>query len=138
MITGGWTNAVKLAFLQGVHRPEDVYKLALYDHAANLNALTEYYTTDHEVSAKGYTAGGRTLEGYRCELQMGTAMLSWENNVVWPQATIRSPGGLVYNASKDNAALCVIEFGEEVRSTNGKFVVPMPKFSTSEAMFRLA
>jgi hypothetical protein len=138
MITGGWTNCVKLAFLNGVHQPTDVYKLALYDGAAHLNALTERYATEHEISAKGYTAGGRTLEGRRAELQMGTGMLSWENDVIWPQATIRSPGGLIYNASKDNAALCVLEFGEEVRSTNGRFKVPMPRFSTSESIFRLA
>ena len=138
MISGGWTNAVKLAFLTGVHKPEDVYKLALYTADANINSFTERYTTEKEVTAKGYTAGGRVVDGYRAELQGTTGILSWENNVIWPQASIKARGGLIYNASKDNAALVVLDFGKDVVSTNGKFMVPMPPFGPSEALFRLA
>lgn len=137
MISGGWTNAVKLGFLTGVHKPEDVYKLALYNKSASLNALTDVFTATGEVSGKGYTSGGRTIEGYRAELHGTTALLSWDNNVVWPQASIQAHGGLIYNASKDNAAMLVVDFGEDVKSTNGKFLVPMPKFDISTALFRL-
>lgn len=137
MIQGGWVNAVKRDFLRGVHQPEDVYKLALYTSSADLSAWTEFYTTKGEVQAKGYTAGGRALEGYMAELEGSVGVMGWEKNVVWPQATIQARGGLIYNASKEDRALLVVDFMEEVRSTNGKFLVPMPKVSSSTAPFRI-
>lgn len=136
-IQGGWVNAVKRDFLRGVHQPEDVYKMALYHSASNLGQWTEFYETQGEVEGKGYTAGGRALEGYKCELSGSVGIMGWEKNVVWPQATIQARGGLIYNASKDNRALMVVDFMEEVRSTNGKFLVPLPKVTTTTAPFRL-
>lgn len=137
MIQGGWTNCVKRDFLRGIHQPEDVYKLALYGEAADLSAWTEFYTTQGEVSGKGYSAGGRALEGYMCDLEGSVGVLGWEKNVIWPQATIQARGGLIYNASKENRALLVVDFMEEVRSTNGKFLVPMPNVTSATAPFRI-
>ena len=39
----------------------DVYKIALYDNAAAFDASTTVYTTNNEVVASGYTAGGEIL-----------------------------------------------------------------------------
>ena len=137
MIIGGWCASFKKDILMGVHRPEDVYKIALYDNSANLNALTTEYTTSGEVSGKGYKAGGRMLEGYSCGQEGTSAYLSWAKDPVWPIATIAAHGALIYNASRDNKAVMVLDFNEKVISTNGKFKIPMPAPNSSDGLLRL-
>ena len=39
----------------------DTFKLALYTNAATLDETTSAYTTDGEVTAAGYTAGGQII-----------------------------------------------------------------------------
>jgi len=121
----------------GVHRPEDIYKIALYDGNAHLNALTTQYTTNSEVRGKGYKSGGATLEGYSCGQEGTSAYLSWERNPVWPVATIKARGALIYNASRENKAIMTLDFPEDVISTNGRFEIPLPECSCTAGMLRL-
>lgn len=137
MIQGGWTAQAKLDFLMGVHQPNDVYKIALYTGNANLGPLTKTYTTSGEVKGKGYQAGGKILEGYRADMEGLSAFLSWEKNPTWPVSTIEAVGALIYNASKDNAAMMVISFNEPYKSTNGKFLLPLPECNCTHAIFRM-
>ncbi len=137
MIIGGWCGSFKKDILMGVHRPEDVYKIALYDGAANLNALTSDYSKTNEVKGKGYSAGGVTLEGYSCEQEGTSAFLSWSKDPVWPVATIEAHGALIYNSSRNNKAVIVLDFNEAVVSTNGKFLLPMPACACATGLLRL-
>jgi len=133
-ISSGMCLTAKRDFMRGVHRPEDKYMIALYSPGANLNANTEFYTTESEVRGQGYQAGGHLLQGYFCELSGKFAILGWDENPEWPNATVRARGAMVYNASKENRALCVVDFGKDVISTNGPFVIPMPGRHDTDAL----
>ena len=135
-ILSGMCIQAKRDFLMGVHRPEDKYKLALYSASAHLNPLTTTYTTEGEISGKGYERGGQLLAGYVCEIDGASAVLGWQTPV-WQNATISAHGALIYNASKGNRALVVVEFGEEVKSTNGRYRLPMPPLTAASALVRL-
>lgn len=137
MISSAWVAGAKRDFLMGVHQPGDVYMLALYSANADLNAATEVYTTRGEVKGKGYTAGGKKLSGYVCETEGSSAFLTWTDAVRWRPATITARGALVYNASRENKALAVLDFGEEFRSTNGLWELEMPPANMSAAILRL-
>jgi len=122
--------------LQGIHQPTDVYRLALYSSNANLSRSTPAYTTEEEViGSPGYDAGGQVLTGF----MVGTtpadtqdpnknawSTLDW-NDPSWPYATITARGGLVYNATKQNRAVAVIDFGKNFVSTNGSWSVIRPE-----------
>jgi len=133
MIVSGMCNVAKVDFMRGVHQPGDEYKIALYGKDANLSPMTETYTPDGEVKAKGYHPGGMTLQGYRCDLDGTTAVMGWEYDPVWKNVTITAYGALIYNASKGNRALAVVEFPSPVTSTNGNFRIKMPAVNATEA-----
>jgi len=124
-IQGGTTYSARKEFLYGTHQPGDDYRIALYTSQAMLGPNTSHYTATGEVSGAGYTAGGKSLLGYQCGIQNHVAFLDWDNPT-WPGATIKARGALIYNATKEGRALVVIDFGAEVASTNGPFVVDLP------------
>jgi len=117
----------------------DTIKLALYTSAATLSAATTAYTTSNEVSSSGtnYTAGGNTLTGATVSLSGTTAFVDFADTS-WLTATITARGALVYNASKSNKAIAVLDFGSDKISTNGTFTVQMPANTASDALIRIA
>jgi VCBS repeat-containing protein len=117
----------------------DTIKLALYTSAATLSAATTAYTTSNEVSSSGtnYTAGGNTLTGATVSLSGTTAFVDFADTS-WLTATITARGALVYNASKSNKAIAVLDFGSDKTSTNGTFTVQMPANTASDALIRIA
>ena len=117
----------------------DTIKLALYTSAATLDASTTVYTTSNEVSSSGtnYTAGGNTLTGATVSLSGTTAFVDFADTS-WLTATITARGALVYNASKSNKAIAVLDFGSDKTSTNGTFTVQMPANTASDALIRIA
>lgn len=120
MIRQGLIKAAKQAFLRGVHQPGDTYKIALFTAGANLDPdSTQTYTPVGEVKGQGYEAGGLVLSG----IQYATddACMGWASGPRWPVSSIRARGALIYNASKNNAALVALDFGEEKVSSVGPF-----------------
>jgi O-acetylhomoserine/O-acetylserine sulfhydrylase-like pyridoxal-dependent enzyme len=117
----------------------DTIKLALYTSAATLDASTTVYTTSNEVSSSGtnYTAGGNTLTGATVSLSGTTAFVDFADTS-WLTATITARGALVYNSSKSNKAIAVLDFGSDKTSTNGTFTVQMPANTASDALIRIA
>lgn len=138
MIIGGMCVSAKADLLRGMHNEKDVFKLALYSEQATLNSSVREYTTTNECTGKGYTRGGIVLSGLVIAEDGGRGVMGWTVDPLWRNATISSPGGLIYNASKGNRALVVVEFGELIRSTNGNFRVPMPPVTAEEALIYLA
>lgn len=136
MIKTAVTNSAKREFLQGIHQPEDVYKLALYHEKAILDAATQEYTTAREITSGGYEAGGKILSGYSDAMDDGTAILSFKT-LVWESASISARGAMIYNFSKGNKAVAVFNFGEEITSTNGKFTATMPAATASTGLICL-
>ena len=138
-ITSGMTVFCKRDFMRGVHQPGDEYMIALYGPDADLSPLTtERYSSKGEVQSKGYRAGGMPLQGYVCELDGTRAVMGWSYDPVWKNTSIKAYGALIYNASKDNAALAVVEFAEPIISTNGNFRVSMPDVRSTQTPLWLA
>lgn len=135
MITSGICVGAKRDFLRGVHRPEDIYKVALYSPSATLNPFTADYLVEGEVKGSGYEKGGLILEGYTCDVDGTTGYLNWSKSPVWYNATISAAGALVYNATK-KASIIVLAFDELVTSTNGNWRLPMPAPTANSALVR--
>ena len=139
-ITAAVCNSFKLESLPtaaGVHRAGDVYKCALYTSAATLSNATTVYTATGEVVGAGYVAGGAILSGLATALDGDTAYLDF-TDPTWPASTITARGALIYNSSKGNKAVGVLDFGQDISSTNGLFTVALPAPDAAHASVRLA
>ena len=112
-----------------------VYKIALYDANANLDAGTTTYTTTNEITGTGYTVGGRTLVIIPPAYSGSTAYVSF-NDVVWNPASFTTRGALIYN-STTNAAVAVLNFGSDKTATN-TFTVTFPTADASNAIIRIS
>lgn len=110
----------------------DVYKIALYDNAASFDASTTAYTTDNEVVASGYTAGGEILTP-TVSYDGTTSFLSFAN-VTWT-ASLTARGALIYKVG--GSSICVLDFGSNKTSTS-TFTVEFPAASSTTAIIRLA
>lgn len=131
-------SSFKEELLEGVHDLlTDVIKIALYTDAATLGASTTAYSTTNEVVGSGYTAGGNTLTGAAVTLDGTTAIVDFDNTT-WSTATITARGALIYNNSKSNKAIAVLDFGADKTSTAGDFTVQFPTADASSAIIRIA
>jgi hypothetical protein len=110
----------------------DVYKIALYDNAASFDASTTAYTTNNEVVASGYTAGGLVLTP-TVSYDGTTSFLSFAN-VTWTSA-LTARGALIYKVG--GSSICVLDFGSNKTSTV-TFTVEFPAASSTTAIIRLS
>jgi ABC-type Fe3+ transport system substrate-binding protein len=130
------TTSFKAELYQGIHNLlTDTLKIALYTANANLNADTTAYSTSSEVVASGYTAGGNTLTGVTINTSGYTAYVNFANTS-WT-AALTSRCALIYNASKANRAIAVIDFGADKTSTT-TFLITMPSNTSTTALIRSA
>lgn len=137
-ITQSMCSSFKQQLLLGEHDLDtDVIKIALYTSAATLDASTTAYTTSNEVVGTGYTAGGNTLSGATVSLTGTTAFVDFADTT-WSNATITARGALIYNSSKANKAIAVLDFGGDKTSTAGDFTVVFPANDATNAIVRIA
>ncbi len=137
-ITQCQTNSFKAELYQGVHNLlTDVLKIALYTDAASLDQSTTVYTASNEVVASGYTAGGVTLTGVTIQ----TSSTPSENityvdfnDASWTSA-LTARGALIYNSSKSNKSIAVLDFGAN-KTSSATFVVTMPGNTATSALIR--
>lgn len=117
----------------------DTFKVALYTSSATLGAATTAYTTSGEVPSTGnYTAGGNTLTVSVTPTSTGTTAFISFANTTWVASTITARGALIYNSSKSNAAVAVLDFGSDKISTDGDFTINFPTADASNAIIRIA
>ena len=136
-ITQAMCSSFKQQILLGEHDLDtDVIKLALYTSAATLSAATTAYSTSDEVVGVGYTAGGNTLAGATVSLTGTTAFVDF-TDTTWTTATITARGALIYNSSKSDKAIAVLDFGSDKTSTAGSFTVQFPANDSSSAIVRI-
>ena len=130
--------SAKVGFLTGTYVPlTDTMKIALYTNSATLNGTTTAYSATNEVVGTGYTAGGNTLTGNAISYAGTTAWITFSDSS-WTTATITARGALIYDSSKSNAAIAVLDFGADKTSTAGTFTVQMPVAAASTALIRIA
>lgn len=134
MIVQTQCTSFKAELYQGIHNllTDDIY-IALYTSTADLNAATTVYTTTGQVVASGYTAGGQKLLSPTVNSSGYTAYVSFANPS-WSGA-ITARGALIYNASKANRAIAVLDFGSDKTSTT-TFTVTMPVNAADSALIR--
>ena len=137
-ITQAMCSSFKQQILLGEHDLDtDVLKIALYVSAATLSASTTVYTTSNEVVGTGYVAGGNTLAGATVTLSGTTAYVDF-SDTTWSTATFTARGALIYNSSKSNKAIAVLDFGADKTVTAGDFTVQFPTNDASSAIVRIA
>ncbi|HUU83306.1 MAG TPA: hypothetical protein VM243_07365 [Phycisphaerae bacterium] len=120
------------------HQPGDAYKIALYTARARLGPSTTVYTSEHEVPDSGdYVAGGQVLSGIVAGLDGSVGYLDWTADPRWTAATIAAAGALIYNSSKGNRALAVLDFGGVISCVNGHFDVTLPAPQAASALIRI-
>jgi len=137
-ITQAMCNSFKTELLEGTHDLDtDAIKIALFTSSATLGASTTAYSTSNEVSGTGYTAGGNTLAGATISLSGSTAIVDF-TDTTWTSATITARGALIYNSSKADRAIAVLDFSSDKSSTNGDFTVVFPAADASNAIIRIA
>ncbi|SMP71934.1 hypothetical protein [Noviherbaspirillum suwonense] len=124
------------------HTAADVYKIALYPSTANLSKATAAYSATGEVTGQGYTAGGVVLTGFSVTLDGDSGILDWSTDPTIPNSTITARGGLIYNSSRSNKAVAVIEFQNagvptDVTSTNGTFTITLPAPTAAAGLVRI-
>jgi len=128
------TTSFKAELYQGVHNLlTDTLYMALYTGNANINGSTTVYTTDNEITGTNYTAGGIQVTGATVNTYGYTAYVNF-NNVVWPNSLITARCALLYNVSKGNKSICVIDFGSDKTMLN--FTITMPANTATSALIR--
>jgi hypothetical protein len=128
------TTSFKKELYQGIHdlETDDIY-IALYTANASLDQSTTEYTTSNEITDSGYTAGGQLLTDPVVSSSGYTAYVSFANPS-WSGA-ITARCALLYNASKANRSVAVIDFGSNKISTS-TFTITMPANTADSALIR--
>ena len=114
-------------------------KIALYTSSASLGATTSAYSTTNEVSGTGYTAGGVTLSSQAVAYDSSNNVAYFDAaDPSWSSATITARGALIYNNTKSNASIAVLDFGSDFSSSNGTFQVQFPSAAHNTAIIRIS
>lgn len=146
----------------------DTFKIALYTNATGTyDANTTAYSTTSEVTGTNYVAGGNSLTGNNVSSTNTNATagvgFATFTNTTWAASTITARGAVIYNstglgrrsgtnlanstdndwisganATSNNAAVCVLDFGSDKTSTAGDFTINFPAFDATNAIIRIA
>ena len=136
-IQQGLTISFKQDMLQaGQNLLTDTLKIALYTAFSDIGPNTTAYTTANEVAGDGYTAGGVVLTG--------TTIAADENGVVyvdfadasWPGANFVARGALIYNTTRSNKSVAVLDFGSDKTFSSTSNTIVMPANTATTALIR--
>lgn len=141
------TTSFKIELYQVVHNfgptSPDTFKCALYTGSSNIGPETTVYTTSNEVVGTGYVAGGNTLTISTSPTAANnsggtpTAFISFANTT-WSNATFTARGALIYNASKGNKSVAVLDFGSNKTVSGDTFQVIFPTPDANSAIVRIS
>jgi hypothetical protein len=136
MIVQTQTTSFKAELYEGIHDLiDDTIKIALFNANADLSASTTAYSTNQEVTGTGYTAGGNTLTGATVRSNGTTAYVSFDNTT-WSSASFTCRGALIYNSSKANRSVAVLNFGSDKIVANGTLTIEFPTNDVTSAILR--
>ena len=141
------TTSFKVDLLEAVHNfgpsSPDTFKAALYTSVSSIGAATTAYTAADEVVGPGYSAGGNTLvispgpAAATNALGIPTAFLSFQDTA-WPNSTFTASKALIYNASKGNKSVAVLDFGSDKTVNNDTFQIIFPTADANSAIVRIS
>lgn len=137
------TTSFKVELAQGVHNfgptSPDTFKIALFTANASLDAATTVYSTTGEVVGSGYVAGGKTLtvDVTPTSAANGTVAYWSFDDVLWDPASFTARGALIYNSSKGNKSVAVLDFGSDKTAVN-TFKVTFPTADANSAILRIS
>ena len=140
-IQQGLTNSFKQEMLQaGQNLVTDTLYMALYTALSDIGSLTTVYTTANEVTGTGYTAGGVIVTGVTLNTETtgpnaGTVYANFDN-VSWPGANFVARGALIYNVTRSNKSVAVLDFGSDKTFSSVSNTVTMPVNSATTALIR--
>ena len=135
MIVQGQTTSFKQELYEAIHNfTTDTFKIALYTANATLNQDTSAYTSTGEITGTGYTATGQTLLNPTVNASDGTAYISFDNPS-WTSASFTARGALIYNSSKANRSVAVLDFGSD-KTTTSTFTITFPANTATSAIIR--
>ena len=142
----------------------NTFKIALYPSSATYDANTTAYSATGEVTGTNYVAGGNTLSNTANNVTSANAVgYATFGNTTWATSTITARGAVIYNstglgrrsgtnlanstdndwisganATSNNAAVCVLDFGSDKTTTAGDFTINFPTFGATTAIIRIA
>ena len=135
MIVQGQTTSFKQELYEAIHNfTTDTFKIALYTANATLNQDTTAYTSTGEITGTGYTATGQILLNPTVNASDGTAYISFDNPS-WTSASFTARGALIYNSSKANRSVAVLDFGSD-KTTTSTFTITFPANTATTAIIR--
>ena len=127
------TTSFKKELYEAIHDlSTDVLKIALYTASADLNETTTAYSASEEVTGTGYVAGGVVMTGVTISSSGYTAYVDFADVVFNAAVTARC--ALIYNSSKANRSIAVLDFGSDKTSAN--FTITMPSNTATSALIR--
>ena len=138
-IRQGLTTSFKLDMVNGRQNvASDALKMALYTAFADINENTTVYSSDNEISGTGYTAGGQTLSNVTVNSTSNGIVYVSFSNPVWDPAQFTARGALIYNTTRSNASIAVLDFGsDKTQAGNNTFTVTLPPDTASSALIRI-
>lgn len=138
-IRQGLTTSFKLDMVNGRQNvASDALKIALYTAFADINENTTVYSSDNEISGTGYTAGGQALSNVTVNSTSNGIVYVSFSNPVWNPAQFTARGALIYNTTRSNASIAVLDFGsDKTQAGNNTFTVTLPPDTASSALIRI-
>lgn len=138
------TTSFRVELFEAVHNfTTDTFKIALYTGSASIGPDTTAYTTLGETSGTGYTAGGNTLTVSTSPTYgnntygIPTAYVGFANTS-WASASFTARGALIYNHSKGDKAVAVLDFGADKTVTGTTFTIQFPTADANSAIVRIS
>ena len=130
------TTSFKAELYQAIHDlTTDTLKIALYTNSATLNETTTVYSTTNEITGTGYTAGGVVITGVTVNSSGYTAYVSF-NNPSWTSASFTTRAALIYNSSKADRSIAVLDFGADKIVSGNTFTITLPTNNATDALIR--
>lgn len=111
----------------------DTFKIALYTSVADMSSNSTVYTTVGEVVGSGYVAGGKVLLGQTITLSGINTFVTF-TSIAWSSSTLTASGALIYNSTKANKAVAVLNFGGPFSSNGTPFTVTFPPATATTAV----
>jgi hypothetical protein len=130
----------KKELFEGVHNfasGGDAFKIALYTSSATLNETTTVYSSSNEVVHANYGAGGLLLANVNPSTSGTTVMVTFGVNPLWTSVTFTTSQALIYNDTKSDKAVAVLDFGGSIAVSAGNFMITIPAVTPSTALIRL-